>query len=424
MSIISSLNGIAVGIYGMVLSVSFCDIVWTRKKKFTITISMALLMLAQGIISVGAGPELVRYLYPLIMHLPLALILFKFTNEKIWSLTSVLAAYLCCELRRWLALLIVLISKQGANPNAQDFIELCITIPILLLLLKFVAPALRSISHGTPWILSQFGLLPMVYYFFDYATQIYTDLLTTGNAVVTEFMAFVFCVAYLVFAVRFSEEKWLRTQLEQTQDNLNLQVQQAMREIQSLRTSEQKTREYRHDLRHHLQYISSCIENQKLTHAQEYIDEIYAKIERTKMIVFCENETANLIFSAFKQRADEQEISMTIRTQISQNTHVTESDLCVLLSNAIENALIACQKVKESAANANIEISAFEKNNKLFIQITNTCINDIAFVNGIPVAKEANHGIGVRSICALVERYEGIYNFELKDGSFILRISL
>ena len=50
-------------------------------------------------------------------------------------------------------------------------------------------------------------------------------------------------------------------QLEQTQNSLNLQVAQAVREIDALRESQRKASTYRHDLRHHLQYISACIEN-------------------------------------------------------------------------------------------------------------------------------------------------------------------
>lgn len=424
MSIISSLNGLAVGIFGILLSASFCDILWTSKKKIIMTSSMILLLLIQGIISLWANPNLVRYLYPIITHLPLAIILVFLTKEKIWSVTSVLTAYLCCQLRRWLALLIVVSVHQSENPEAQALAELFITIPLLLLLLRYVSPAVRSVSHGVhPTRISlQFGFLPMVYYVFDYTTQIYTNLSATGSAVISEFMAFVFCIAYLVFILRFSKEKWIRTQLEQTQESLNLQIQQAMREIRILHDSDQKIKEYRHDLRHHMQYIYSCIENQKLDRIKEYINDICSKIEKTQMVVFCENETANLIFSAFKQRAEEQGIRTTINAQITPNTRVTESDLCVLLSNALENALHACQKLKEIHEEASIDISAFERNNTLFIQISNSCNSQITFIEGIPVTKEASHGMGVRSICALVERYEGIYSFELKENKFILRV--
>ena len=422
MNIISPLNGTAVAVFGMILSASFCDIVWTRKKKVIMTGSMAGLLLIQGMIYYLVEPEAVRHLYPVITHLPLVLILFAFTKKRLWAIVSVFTAYLCCQLRRWLALFIVAI--LCGDTLMQAIVEFIITIPLLVILLKYVAPAVRSISYGTTWVQSQFCLIPAVYYVFDYATQIYTDLLVKGSPVVTEFMSFVCSAAYLVFVLRSSEEKWTRSQLEQTQDSLNLQISQAVREIETLRESQQKTREYRHDLRHHMQYLSFCIKNGKLEHAQEYIQGICSEIEANKVTVFCENEAANLIFSAFVGRAKEHNIPIIIKAQISKNIHVSESDLCVLLSNALENALHACQNIKDKEIQRIIDVSAFEKNGKIFLQIVNSCNSDITFVHGIPVTNQPDHGIGVRSICALVERYEGIYTFEVDNGKFILRISI
>ena len=36
----------------------------------------------------------------------------------------------------------------------------------------------------------------------------------------------------------------------------------------------------------------------------------------------------------------------------------------------------------------------------------------------------ANKDIGVRSICAIVEKYKGLSDFSVQDGRFILRVSL
>lgn len=422
MNIISLLNGIAVAIFGMVLSASFCDICWTRKKKLWMTGSMAGLLAIQGIIYYFLEAETVREFYPVITHLPLMLILFQFTKQRMWAAGSVLTAYLCCQVRRWIALFVTALLSGDAV--MQGISELIITIPLLLILLKYVSPAVRSISYNTTWVQSQFSLIPAVYYVFDYMTQIYTNILPIGTPVVAEFMSFVCSIAYLVFILRSSEEKWIRSQLELMQDSLNLQITQSVREIETLRESQEKTKEYRHDLRHHMQYLSSCIENGKLEHAGEYIRGICSQIEANKVTVFCENEAANLIFSAFAGRAKEQNIPMIIKAQIPKNVHVSESDLCVLLSNALENALHACQNIKDKEMQRVIDVSAFEKNGKLFLQIINSCDSDITFVHGIPVTEQPDHGIGVRSICALVERYEGIYTFEVEKGKFILRISI
>ncbi len=58
------------------------------------------------------------------------------------------------------------------------------------------------------------------------------------------------------------------------------------------------------------------------------------------------------------------------------------------------------------------------------MQVTNTCPPGVTFEKGLPVTREPGHGIGVRSICSIAERYNGMYSFSEKDGRFVLRVSL
>lgn len=420
MSIIYLSNSIAVSVFGMVLSAAFCDIRWTRQKGLIMAGCMAMLLIFQGVIYFWVNPDIVEYIYPFITHFPLALVLCFLSKGILWPTVSVLTAYLCCQIRRWQALLFITIFSGG--PMMQNVFELIMTLPILLILLRFVAPSVRSISHNTASTQIQFGLVPALYYGFDYLTCIYTKLLLEGVLVAVEFMPFVCSVAYLVFLVRASAEGRMRSRLEQMQEILNLQVAQAVREIEALRDSQQKTRTYRHDLRHHMQYLLSCIENGRFEQAQGYIREICSETEANHVIAFCENEAANLIFSAFAGRTKNCGVSMKIQAALPQSIAVSENDLCVLLSNALENALHACQKRKEKGLSGTIDVLAYEKKGKFFLQIANSCDADIAFDNGIPVTGNPGHGIGVRSICAIVEKYGGIYSFSVKDDKFILRV--
>lgn len=235
-------------------------------------------------------------------------------------------AYLCCQLRRWIALLVVAFCSGS-----------------------------RSLSFDTVSMQWQFGLLPLLSYVFDYLTQVCTGALAKSSPVVMEFMYFVCSAAYLVFVLRITTEKKLRNQLEQTQDNLNLQVVQAMREIELLRESQQQAATYRHDLRHHMQYVLACIENERGEHARQYIQGISWNLMQA--------------ISAFAGRAADSNIPMEIQADISAVIPVSESDLCVLLSNGLENALHACQY---------------------------SCQEDVTFEQGIPVTKRMGHGMGVR----------------------------
>lgn len=422
MRIVCLLNFTAVAVFGMGLSMAFCDIVWTRRKRLAMAGSMAVILIFQGMIYFGSGSSITCRLYPLITHLPLAVVLCVLNKRCLWPVISVLTAYLCCQLRRWMALFVVALFPGGAL--LQNIVELAVTLPLFLVLLRFIAPSVRSLSHYPASIQWQFGLVPALYYGFDYVTRIYTGLLRSGNMAALEFMPFVCSVAYLMFVFRTSAQEGIRSQLEETQKCLNLQVVQAVREIEALRESQRKTSIYRHDLRHHMQYLSSCIENERYEQAQEYIHEICSGIEGNQITVFCQNEVANLIFSAFVGRAEDYGIPIEVKAGISQNIPVSEGDLCVLLCNALENALHACQKRKEKGLSGTIKVTMHEKNGKILLQIINSCDADILFDHGIPVAGEAGHGLGVRSICAIVEEYRGLYDFSVKEDQFILSVSL
>lgn len=143
------------------------------------------------------------------------------TRRALWPLVSVLTAYLCCQLRRWAALLVIALFPAGGTV-LQDATELIVTLPILLVLIHWIAPSVRALSRSPLLLQLQFGMIPLLSYLFDYFTRIYTDLLSSGNHAAVEFMPFVCSLAYLSFVLHTTQEQQLRSQLEQTQNSLKL----------------------------------------------------------------------------------------------------------------------------------------------------------------------------------------------------------
>ena len=419
---ISLLNNVSVSFFGGILSASFCDALDTRKKRWIFVCCMLLFPLLQGLVYFRWGSEFIREIYPLVVHFPLLLLLYALTGRLLWPLFSILTAYLCCQLRRWIALFAVAV-LSGGQPM-QDFFELLLTLPLLLFLLHYSSPLVRQLSGYPAKTQCQFGAIPVVYYIFDYVTSVYTDLLASGNPVVEEFMPFVCCAAYLVFLLYNSVKELTQNQLKQAQKSLGIQLNQAVREIDALRESQMLASQYRHDMRHHLQYVSACIENGQEDQAQAYISGICKQIEAQKVERYCENEAANLILSAFAGRANKEGIQMPVTGTLPSFIMVSDSDLCVLLSNALENALHACQPFATAKGACVIDVQFYNRDGRLFLQIENPCGDHIPFENGIPVSHEPGHGIGVQSICAIVERYGGMCTFLVQNHHFILRLSL
>lgn len=156
----------------------------------------------QGIFYFGASPTAAQYLYPLITHLPLYVVLVLLSGQKVWPLVAVLTAYLCCQVRRWTALAVALFFPQ--HPLVQPVAELLFTLPLLLLFIRFLAPSMRQLSHYPASVQCQFGVVPLVSYLFDYITHVYTSLLSEANPAAVEFMFFVCCAAFLCSILRAS----------------------------------------------------------------------------------------------------------------------------------------------------------------------------------------------------------------------------
>lgn len=46
---------------------------------------------------------------------------------------------------------------------------------------------------------------------------------------------------------------------------------------------------------------------------------------------------------------------------------ISDTDLCVLLSNALENAIHACREVQKEGKEARIEVQIYEKQQQVFL---------------------------------------------------------
>ena len=181
---------------------------------------------------------------------------------------------------------------------------------------------------------------------------------------------------------------------------------------------------YLNDLRHHLEYLYACLENHQIQKAEDSISDICNDLERQKVIRYCENEAANLILSSFAGRAEAEGIVMKVEGSMKAKTVISDTDLCVLLSNALENAIHACREVQKEGKEARIEVQIYEKQQQVFLQIKKSCAGAPIFENAVPVSKEKGQGIGKRRIGAIVERYGGVYTFSVEKEYFILRLNL
>jgi len=193
--------------------------------------------------------------------------------------------------------------------------------------------------------------------------------------------------------------------------------------FEALEESQEKTMIYRHDMRHHLNLINYYLMDNNKVAAQKYITEVEKAIEGAAVEKYCSNYTVNLILSSYITKARNEQITVETRIDLPENNVVSDMDLCVIFSNAIENAINACKGIHD-ANERTLKIVSRINNNKLCIQITNSYDSTVLFVDDMPVSSEENHGLGTKSIAAVVQKYGGVYSFSAVDRIFKANIIL
>lgn len=176
------------------------------------------------------GQTVVYKCYPLLIHLPLILLIrFVCHRNTYISIIAVLAAYLFCTPRKWFGTLIA--SFAGNDPMVSNIGAILITIPLLLLIIRYVAPCITRLQHESKMLLSLFMLLPIIYYILEYSFTVYTDLLYTGGAIVAEFMDSVIVILYFIFSMLSLEFSSQTHKAQQANVLLTAATTQAQKEI-------------------------------------------------------------------------------------------------------------------------------------------------------------------------------------------------
>jgi len=267
------------------------------------------------------------------------------------------------------------------------------------------------------------GGVPLFYYIFDYVTTIYTDVLYNGAEWAVQFMPSTISVFYFVFVILYYIETQKQADFQRERDMLNTQFRQAQIELESLRKVHQNAAAYRHDMRHHLALLQGLASKGLTNEIKEYLQTAKSDMDSITPIRYCENETVNLIISSFASKAKQSEIILTVDVKLPDLLPFSDTELCSLLSNALENAIHACKNI-EYKNKRYIKLRMYSKNNKLCIDIRNSYQTQPIFHQGLPVSKEQGHGYGTKSMAHIVEKHGGVYQFSFKDGLFVFQATV
>ena len=105
--------------------------------------------------------------------------------------------------------------------------------------------------------------------------------------------------------------------------------------------------------------------------------------------------------------ANEKNTVINSRIFVNGRLKVRDEIISIILGNAIDNAIVACEKVESSDREISVVINDFQNN--LYISISNPYEGKLKLDGTFPITTKNDkdfHGIGLKTIAKIVEHIE------------------
>lgn len=296
---------------------------------------------------------------------------------------------------------------------------------LMLLLAQFVFRSSFNylLVYGDTRFFLLFSLVPFAYYFYVLAS-VNLDLTPLSSAagnvvrIIPTLLIFLFYFL-LPYMYRTLHE---RLSMQSAQTSLQQKLTSTQDQITLLSETNLQMAVYRHDMRHRLTMLDGLLSGGKTEQALEFVKSAMAELDAVTPKRFCQNETVNLLCSSYDSKARRLGVRLTVNALLPKSLPLSDTDLCSVVSNGLENALHAASRPE--LADKWVDFYCQVKQNKLLLQIRNPYIGRVEMHNGLPVSNRDGHGYGCRSIQSVAQRNGGLCSFEASDGLFTLRVML
>lgn len=323
----------------------------------------------------------------------------------------------------------IIFVSQGISVERNANIGLLLADISVLILVKvlqcfFHDTVIRQLSWKTSvkLMLLPIGSLFLAYYVFN--TE-YALAGTSFNATSFLCIGIIFVINFVVFHlyIQLSENLELKRRTSVYEKEFLL-LDQHIKEKENVM---QEFRRRRHDLKHQMSGLLRLLEQKQYGLLESSLKEL-AELQGLEgfTIANTDNSIVNTLVNYKYETAKSQGIDFRVHLDIPDRLPFADGDLCVVLGNALDNAIEA--NLRGTVRNPYVNLKMSYDGDVLIIIIEN------AFDGKIKEGKKGerltrkpdcdNHGIGISSMKSVVKKYYGFYDVKINDNIYKLNLLL
>ena len=210
-------------------------------------------------------------------------------------------------------------------------------------------------------------------------------------------------------------------ELEKKTELLEQQRELFARYYESLQERFQDSQKLLHDMKRHLQVISSMGETEK-TIREEYANKLLEEIEDIQRQFHCSDRIVCSILWDKIQICNHDNIELDINMQDIRFDFMEKTDVTVLFANLLDNAIDASKKCKHDRR---IFLRIHKFKDYVVIKMINTMAQTLEISDNKLISTKREHtGLGISILTDLVNKYCGNMNYSYTDKEFETKIIL
>lgn len=179
-----------------------------------------------------------------------------------------------------------------------------------------------------------------------------------------------------------------------------------------------------HDIKHDFILLNEYAKKEDLINIRKYLNQMVASFNFRRPGIWTQNKIWDSVILQKKYEAERKEIKVNIHTMMISKFPFDEREGCSIFGNLLDNAIEACEKMPKEERKININIHKHRM--LIFIEISNTTNTVLKCKNGYLGTTKDNkiwHGYGLKSVKRIVDKYDGIMEYHIKDNVFSIRLS-
>lgn len=227
-------------------------------------------------------------------------------------------------------------------------------------------------------------------------------------SILAESVLILLYVLYQVMLYLIAKAITDKTLAEQQSNLMSIQA----KEYDSLKKYIENTSRLRHDFLHMARTARQLAKNNDTETLIKLLESYGVSIENShSQKIFCEHNALNAIVGHYYEEALRNNIKCEWKIAIANNIAISDTDLCSVVGNLLDNAIHGCVTVDESNRLINFKAD-IEKGGDIYIVMTNSFNGIVKKKNDKYISTKSNgNGIGLESIKATVNKHNGYVKF-------------